>query len=129
MEGRHQFTYYVLLSHVLSLQVVPQVSVGTIECDVCELVVKYLDKFVDDNSTEVRSPTVFEISLCERLITLFLIACSACISQAQAEAAVEKLCDILGSKKNVCDNLVKEFFPQIWEMLVKEAVGDVECVL
>ena len=108
---------------------VAKVNVGSGECDICKLVAGYLDKFVDNNSTEVCSPKfdVFEVSFCKCLISLFLCMCT--VFQAEAKAAVEKICDIMGPVKSECEALVDTYFDQIWKMLENQLVGGVECVL
>ena len=43
--------------------------------------------------------------------------------QAEAKAAVEQLCSVLGSLKDECKTLVDSYFDQIWKLLVQQAVS------
>ena len=50
---------HTCVSHVVCymLQAKPEaeLKVGSVQCDVCKIVVEYVQKFVDNNSTEVRT--------------------------------------------------------------------------
>ena len=43
--------------------------------------------------------------------------------QSQAEAAIEEVCSKLGPLKDECDSVVKDYFPQIWQLLMSQVVS------
>ena len=43
-------------------------------------------------------------------------------TQEEAEEALDKFCEVLGSLKEECQTMVNTFFPQIWDMVINELV-------
>jgi len=69
-------------------------------CDICKLVVNFLQPYVDNNSTE-----------------------------QEAEQALEGLCNILPSSiSSTCDSLVQQYFPLIWQLVQSEFSNDEICI-
>lgn len=73
-------------------------NVGSVQCDVCKILIGYVQQYINNNSTE-----------------------------SQAEAAIEEVCSKLGPLKDECDAVVQGYFPQIWQLLVSQADPDKVC--
>ena len=81
------------------LKNVPHAKVGgPLECTICESIVKLVDQEVEDNATE-----------------------------AEALAALDKLCNSLGPIASLCTGLVDTYFPTIWALLLKETDPTLVC--
>ena len=59
-------------------------KVGGVECDLCEAIVKVVESYAEENSTEV----------CLFIVLLLLFVC---LSQAEVKQAIEEFCQSLPS--------------------------------
>ena len=61
------------------------------------------------------------VCVCDGELCIYIYL-SMSTPQAEAQAALDDLCSKLGSLGDECKTLVDSYFPQIWQMLINEAV-------
>ncbi|XP_065912710.1 uncharacterized protein [Dysidea avara] len=74
-------------------------KLASLQCDICEEVVKIVDQYAEENKTE-----------------------------AEVKQAIEQFCDALPAPLNsVCSQLVDQYFDEIWELIINDESPQVIC--